>query len=204
MATKSIKIDEDIHKRAVRLADQKETSLKEYIESLVTYFYQTGLDPTDLNNSEYAGILTGLGERLASLETYLRDDQHQQLLSLQGMLSPQEHSLNGVASSEPAQQTELNELIKELFSEGVCCPKCKQPQDFHFEDPHLRCQHDGCGYHFPIVFGEVVLESLDVMNLLTGGITRHFSRLTFQAKTTAGRLYLDPNKNFEVSLQEED
>lgn len=201
MATKSIKIDEDIHKRAVRLADQKETSLKEYIESLVTYFYQTGLDPMDLKNSEYAGILTGLGERLASLETYLRDDLPQQLYSQKAIPAVQELSTNGTVAEVP-QQTELNELIKELFSEGVCCPNCRKPQDFQFKDPFLVCQHPGCGYQFPIVFGEVVLESLDVMNLLTGGISRHFSRITFNGQLSSGRFYLNPDKKFEVSLQE--
>ncbi|MEM6765887.1 MAG: BfmA/BtgA family mobilization protein [Bacteroidota bacterium] len=200
MATKSIKIDEEIHIRAVRLAEGKKASLKEYVEAAITYFYKTRLDPTDLNDSGPTNMLLAIEEKIGSLETLIKEQQAEHLLQLQSMLSgtqAAEMKLNGLPIQK---ETEVNALIKELYSEGVCCPNCNRPQDFQFEDPHLHCQHTDCEYTLPVVFGEVVLESLDVMNLLTGGISRHFSTLTIDGQQQAGRLFLDSSNGYQPKL----
>ena len=208
MGTKSIKIDEDSHRRAQALADRIPSSIKDFIEAAIGYFYRTGLDPRDLSDSGHSKMLNTLNQRMDFLVGFNKKQETDHILPLKQMieeLSDQIASLpkqNGHSQHhEPNVETEINELIKELYPDGICCPNCKNPQNFTFRDPNLLiCQHPGCNYQLQIIWGEIMFSELDVLNLLTGGITRKFEGAEIQGERQSVRFCLNDQAPYELSF----
>ena len=208
MGTKSIKIDESYHKRAQALSDRMGTSIKEFIEASIGYFYRTGFDPRDLSNSGHSKMLNTLSQRMEFLVGFNKKQETDHILPLKQMveeLSQQIATLpkqNGHSHPTHQVKTEVNELLKEIYPEGVCCPNCKNPQNFKFVDPHLVCQHAGCSYQLQIVWGDIMFSELDVLNLLTGGITRKFEGVAFDGELRSVRFCLNKEMGYEVDAFE--
>ena len=204
MSTKSIKIDESYHKRAQALSDRMDSSIKEFIEACIGYFYRTGFDPRDLSNSGHSKMLNTVNQRVEFLVGFNKKQEQDHILPLKQMveeLSQKLESLpqqNGHSRQIPVERTEINELLKELYPDGIYCPSCLNLQNFRFSDPYLVCQHPGCTYQLQVVWKNFMLTELDVLNLLTGGITREIEQQMDRGVPKSVRLYLEPRKGYAI------
>ena len=204
MSTKSIKIDESYHKRAQALSDRMDSSIKEFIEACIGYFYRTGFDPRDLSNSGHSKMLNTVNQRVEFLVGFNKKQEQDHILPLKQMveeLSQKLESLpqqNGHSRQIPVERTEINELLKELYPDGIYCPSCLNLQNFKLSDSFLVCQHIGCTYQLRIIWENIMLSELDVLNLLTGGITRQFEQVLPNGESQRVCFYLSTDEGYKV------
>lgn len=208
MGTKSIKIDEAYHRTAQRLADNHKSSIKEFVEATINYFHKTHLDPRDVTASGHSKILSTLSQRMEFLVGFSKKQETDHILPLKEMLAELSQQVATLPQQNghghTAKQTEINELLKELYPKGIFCPNCQNPQNFTFQDPDLLCKHPGCGYQLQIIWGEKTMFSeLDVLNLLTGGITRLFEEVEIEGNLQSGRFFLDQETAYQLHFLSE-
>lgn len=63
---RAVPMDDDIHKRLKKLADDNHKTMKEFQAAMVNFFWRTGIDPFDVRNENVGAAIRGLDKRFVS------------------------------------------------------------------------------------------------------------------------------------------
>lgn len=182
--TITISMRKETHAQLKLLAGKKGISMMAYLEILIDYVKRSGLDieaPLDHQpNKQLASIkkqTDHLVRVIKSLETKT--------------LGPLCESIFGLERSLLASATWEKELT---------CPSCHKPyHTFSIQETKWECNN--CHYQIRRVFGQLILNEVDLLTLIGGGMTRWLSSIPLPSgEAIAGRLYLETLDPFDLKV----
>ena len=182
--TITITMRRDTHAQLKSLAGQQGISMMQYLEKLVGYIKRSGIDIDAPMTHEPNKQLVAVKKQTDYLVRIIKNLESK-------TLDPLCHSVFGIERS-------LHQ--KNSLTKGLLCPKCQKPYAFfQVEDASWICGN--CQFRVRKEMGTLILEEVDFITLLGGGMTRWLGTIpTPSGMAISGRLYLDKKDHYDLKV----